>query len=182
MRTYKHIAGAPMLRVRDDGVVFGACGKPILFTGYGESTTMVLAGKVRRVKRADVLRCAETGENLALLAMGRNGKYKGVKKDVLDRYNEMAGNISLFVSAMMEGDKGKVLQHLYSRIPNYVAHFHYLNVNAGELYDIIAECCVELCEDIMQGRKVVVAPDNYIIRMARTKLAKLFDKIRKKAG
>lgn len=169
--TYTPIIGVPNLRVRDDGVVFGIQNKPIKFTGYKQSTTLVIDGKVRRVKLADIQKAAKEGLNLAVMCKFRKKSFKGVDIDALHQYNELSGNISMIMTAMLTKDSAPILEYFTSKVQNYITHFQYLEMDYDTLYDIIMDCIMELTDRIMTGQSIVVNLNGYLTRMIRQKIA-----------
>lgn len=61
-----------------------------------------------------------------------------------------------------------------------MAHFAYLRMNDDDLRDYIFEAVQELAHEIMIGKKAIVAPDRYVIKMVRTKMSKDKDRLQQK--
>lgn len=61
-----------------------------------------------------------------------------------------------------------------------MAHFAYLRMSAEDLRDYIFEVVQELAHEIMTGDKAIVAPDRYVIKMVRTKMAQDKERLQQK--
>lgn len=156
----------------EDGTICNVYGKPLHF-GKDGCTTTIIAGKPCRVSRIDICRCVAEKSDISLIyPKRRKHKVAPTKRAILNRYRELSAQISLIASAIIEDDRSKLLLFLVERIPNYIAHFAYTRLSADYLYDVIFEQVESLCDSIMRGSKIVIAPDRYIIEMSRTALSK----------
>lgn len=54
---------------------------------------------------------------------------------------------------------------------NYVSKLSWLEVSCEELMDTVLDCCVAVAEEVVHGKRAVIALDHYICEMARRKLA-----------
>lgn len=86
----------------------------------------------------------------------------------------------MFASCIIEDDEPRLLLHFIERIPCYMAHFAYLRMNDDDLRDYIFEAVQELAHEIMIGKKAIVAPDRYVIKMVRTKMAQDKERLQQK--
>lgn len=180
MTNFTPIIGSPFLRLMADGSICNVYGKPLSFDRHGFTTTFI-GGKARRVKREDILRCAAERSDISLLYPKRQKKTPPPsKRNVLRKYKELSENISLFASCIIENDEPRLLLHFVERIPCYMAHFAYLRMSAEDLRDYIFEVVQELAHEIMTGDKAIVAPDRYVIKMVRTKMAQDKERLQQK--
>lgn len=180
MTDFTPIIGAPFLRLMADGSICNVYGKPLSFDRHGFTTTFI-GGKARRVKREDILRCAAERSDISMLYPKRQKKTPPPsKRNVLRKYKELSENISLFASCIIENNEPRLLLHFVERIPCYMAHFAYLRMSAEDLRDYIFEVVQELAHEIMTGDKAIVAPDRYVIKMVRTKMAKDKERLQQK--
>lgn len=181
MTDFTPIIGAPFLRLMADGSVCNAFGNPLTFRRSDNTTTTFINGKVRRVKREDILRCAAERSDISMLYPKRQKKTPPPsKRNVLRKYKELSENISLFASCIIENDEPRLLLHFVERIPCYMAHFAYLRMSADDLRDYIFDVVQELAHEIMTGDKAIVAPDRYVIKMVRTKMAQDKERLKEK--
>lgn len=180
MKDFDIIIGAPFLRLMADGSVCNAFGKPLTFRRSDDTTTTFINGKVRRVRREDILRCAAERLDISMLYPKRQKKTPPSKREILRKYKLLQENISLFASCIIEDDEPRLLLHFIERIPCYMAHFAYLRMNDDDLRDYIFEAVQELAHEIMIGKKAIVAPDRYVIKMVRTKMAQDKERLQQK--
>lgn len=174
---YDTIIGLPFYRLREDGNILNRYGKVVHFNKRGECN-MIVGGKVQRVRRCDILRCVAEGKDITTLYPKNKRLRQPSKSAILKRYSAIHSNIGIITNALITGNGGGVLLHLYKRIPQYIAHFRYLTeADPDELRDIVVDKIEELVADIMDGKRIVVAPDNYIIKMTRTALARRYKEI-----
>lgn len=164
----------PFYRLMPNGDIENRYGKPIKFDRGGEKT-MIVGGKVARVKKTDILRCVAERIDIRTIYPKRKSKRTPVpktKQGILRRYNDICQNISIVTNAIITNDSSQLLLHLYKRIPYYLAHFNYLDMDKDELRDVLVDCVQELVEDVLKCERVCVAFDRYVLQMCRTKLAK----------
>lgn len=172
--TYDTIIGMPFYRLMPNGEIHNRYGKPIKFDKRGKRT-MIIGGKVEMVKKTDILRCVAQGIDIRTIYPKQKSKRTPVpktKQGILRRYNDICSNISIVTNAIITNDASQLLLHLYKRIPCYLAHFNYLDMDKDELRDILVDCVQELVEDVLKCEKVCVAFDRYVLQMCRTKLSK----------
>lgn len=178
MKDFDIIVGAPFLRLMPDGSIRNVYGKPLLFDRYGYTTTFI-GGKARRVKREDILRCAAERSDISLLYPKRRPKLPPPKqRKLLNAYREISANISLFASAIIEQDESRIVNYFMNRLDCYIAHFNYLKMNEDDLRDYVMDAILDVARLIYEGSKVIAAPDNYIIRVARTKMSQDKERLR----
>lgn len=179
MKDFKIIPGAPFLRLMPDGSICNVYGKPLSFDRHGTTTTFI-GGKARRVKREDILRCAAEKSDISLLYPKRRPKLPPPpsKRKILNRYREISANLSLFASAIIEQDESRIVNHFMNRLDGYIAHFNYLRMNEDDLRDYVMDAILYVARLIYEGSKVIAAPDNYVIMVARMKMSQDKERLR----
>ena len=75
--------------------------------------------------------------------------------------------------AVRNKDYTPLLEYLYKRLNNYVAHLSYLDIDCDELCDVVRDSCLDIAKEIVNCNKTIFAPDNYIIRTAKNRVLKL---------
>lgn len=77
----------------------------------------------------------------------------------------------MIMTAMLTKDSAPILEYFTSKIPNYISHFRYLEMDYDTLYDIVMDCIMELADRIMTGQSIVVNLNGYLTKMIRQKIA-----------
>lgn len=170
---YKIVVGCPNLRVYRGDIVVSTTNKPLLTNGHDESTTLNINGKIKRVKKRDIIYCANNGISLPLyLSKRTNAKYKGGNINQIRMYDDWCDWATRCAVSVRQQDVSPVLEYLYKRANNYISHLSYLDIDCDELYDIVISCSMEIANDIVIGKRTVFSPDNYIIKSAKNKVLK----------
>ena len=171
---YKIVVGCPNLRVYKGDIVVSSNNKPLLFNGYDESTVLNLNSRVRRVRKKDIIYCANNGINLLLFLKKHPLKNTTRRCNInqIRLYDDWCDWGTRCAVGIREKDVAPVLQFLYKRINNYITHLSYLDIDYNVLYDIVSECCIDIANDIVNGTRVVFSPDKYIITTAKNKYLK----------
>ncbi len=172
MIPFKVVNGCPQLKVYDDGIVISSSGKPLKFSGYGESTTLVIGGKICRVKKRDIIYCANTGDNLALFNRGKAKRctYKGVTLCAMRRYEEAIKWQTLCVVAIRERDATLLYNYLLPHMERCTQHMQRVSgVDYDDAKDAVLNALMRMCDMIKDCKIHVYAPLSYILRMVKSK-------------
>lgn len=172
---YKIVVGCPNLRVYKGDIVVSSNSKPLLFNGFDESTVLNLNARVRRVRKKDIIHCANNGINL-LLFLDRHRLNTTTRKGNINQirlYDDWCDWATRCGVAVRNKDYTPLLEYLFKRANNYVAHLSYLDIDCEELCDIVRDSCLDIAKEIVNGSKTIFAPDNYIIRTAKNRVLKL---------
>lgn len=171
MRPFKVVNGCPQLKVYDDGVVISSSGKPLKFSGYGESTTLVVNGRISRVKKRDIIYCANTGDNLySHLCKAKRHTYKGVPLLAVKRYEEAIKWQTLCAVAIRERNATLLYNYLLPHIERYAAYIQRVrHIDYDEAKDKALDIIMRVCELIKECKIYVYAPHSYILRLSKNK-------------
>lgn len=170
---YKIVVGCPNLRVYKGDIVVSSNSKPLLFNGFDESTVLNLNARVRRVRKKDIIHCANNGINL-LLFLDKHPR-KTTRKGNINQirlYDDWCDWATRCAVSVRHNDINPLLEYLYKRVNNYVAHLSYLDVDCEELCDMVHDSCIDIATSIIIGKKTIFAPDNYIIKTTLNKWKK----------
>ena len=171
---YKIVVGCPNLRVYKGNIVVSSNSKPLLFNGFDESTVLNLNSRVRRVRKKDIIHCANNGINL-LLFLDKHHLKNTTRKGNINQirlYDDWCDWATRCAVSVRNKDMNPLLEYLYKRVNNYVTHLSYLDIDCDELCDIVMDSCLDIAEQIVNGNKTVFAPDNYIVRTAKNRVLK----------
>lgn len=171
---YKIVVGCPNLRVYKGDIVVSVNTKPLLFNGFDESTVLNLNARVRRVRKKDILHCANNGINL-LLYLEKTPPLKNTRKGSINQirlYDDWCDWATRCGVSVRNNDIAPLLEYLYKRVNNYVAHLSYLDINCDDLCDMVRDSCIDIANMIVKENKTIFAPDNYIIRTAKNRILK----------
>lgn len=168
---YKIVVGCPNLRVYKGDIVVSSNSKPLLFNGFDESTVLNLNTRVRRVRKKDIIHCANNGINLLLFLDKLHLKNTTRKGDInqIRLYDDWCDWATRCAVAVRTQEYTHLLEYLFKRVNNYVAHLSYLDIDCEELCDIVRNCSLDLAQSIVTCKLTVFAPDNYIIKMVQNK-------------
>lgn len=167
---YKIVVGVPQLRVYDNDIVVSSNNKPLLFNGYDNSTTIYINGKIRRVKKKDIITCANNGTNLLLFLNKNKDTRNKVPIRQIRLYDDCCEWTTSCAVGVRNNDCSPILKYLYRKLNNYVSHLSYFDINIDELQDIITDACIDIANDIVSCKRTVFAPDNYIIKTAKNRI------------